>query len=137
MKKIINKIAIALGIVLISVAAVACQKSYEQMTPAEQQKEYEQFQADSLKNCTQNERLAKAFVEGAFDRIPENNGYYKKDKVTVVYDAEQQCWLGTVQYHVDRNNTYYQNEQKFRVYIWETFNGLAKDSEVFYKVVPE
>lgn len=119
---------------LCCIAFVACNKSYDKMSPAQQEKEYVQFQKDSLKQCTQNERLAKSAIEGAFDRIPENNGYFKKDKVTVNYVDSLQCWVGTVKYHVDRNNTYYQASKTFHVKYWCEYDGLAKDMQIFYTV---
>lgn len=105
-------------------------KSQSKMTP--EQKEYAQYQADSLKMCTDNERIVKAAVEGAFDRIPENNGYWKRDKVIVNYNDSLQCWIGTVDYHYDRNNTYYQASKTFQVRYWAEQDGPR--AKVFYTI---
>lgn len=114
MRKFLNKISLFLMGLVLCVASVSCgNKSYNEMTPEQQQKEYVQFQNDSVKFCTETPSLAEAAVKGAFDRIPENNGYYKIDKVDVNYDNELNCWVGTVNYHVDRNNTYYENTAVF------------------------
>lgn len=105
-------------------------KSKIEMTP--EQKEYTQFQLDSLKKCTDNERTVKAAVMGAFDRVPENNGYWKRDKVTVNYNDSLQCWIGVVDYHYDRNNTYFQASKTFHVRYWAEQNG--PNAEVFYTI---
>lgn len=132
MKRIKN-LMLVLSIAILAIAGYSCgNKSYDQMTPEQQQKEYAKFQKDSLEICTKDARLAKAAVEGAFDRIPENNGYWKKDNVNVVYDNELNCWVGTVEYHYDRNNTYFQNQKVIYVHVWYEDNGLAKDGKIYY-----
>lgn len=124
------------GLIISSCMLLSCgnKKSYDELTPEQKQTEYVQFQKDSVKLCTQNERLAKAAVEGAFDRVPENNGYWKKDKVTVNYNDSLKCWVGTVDYHYDRNNTYYQSSKTFYVKYWYETTGLAKDGKLYYTV---
>lgn len=124
-----------MGALILSLASFSCggNKNYDEMTPEEQAKIYSEFQKDSLKNCTQNERLAKAFALGAFDRLPENNSYFKQDKVTCTYSEDLGCWICTVDFHVDRNNTYYQSSKTFHIYIWENFEG-KKESIPQYKV---
>lgn len=129
-----RKFILAIVIAITGMLASCGNKSYEQLTPEQQQKEYAQFQKDSLEQCTKNEIVAKAAVEGAFDRVPENNGYWKKDKVTVNYNDSLQCWEGIVSYHYDRNNTYFESTKKFYVTCWYENNGLAKDGKLFYTV---
>lgn len=133
--KIGNFVAMLLVCVL-ALAGFSCggNKTYSELTPEQQEKEYAKFQKDSVEICTKDKNLAEAFVLGAFDRLPENNGYFKKDHVDVVYDEQLHCWVGTVTYHVDRNNTYYQDTKVFHVNIWLENNGYAKDAQTFYTV---
>lgn len=125
-----------LSILAILIAFVSCgnNKTYDQLTPEQQQKEYIQFQKDSVKLCTQDKLLAEAAVLGAFDRVSENNGYWKKDKVNVEYNDSLNCWVGVVNYHYDRNNTYYESSKTFYVKYWYENNGLAKNAKLFYTV---
>lgn len=116
-------------VMLFAVALVSCGKGNSE---SKVEKEYTEFQADSLKQCTQNERIVKAAVENAFDRIPENNGYWKKDKVTCNYNDSLQLWVGVVDYHFDRNNTYYQSSVKFHAKYWAEQEG--NKAKVFYKI---
>ena len=97
-----------------------------------QQKEYAKFQEDSLKQCTQNERLVLSAIHSAFDRIPENNGYWKQDKVNCYYDNSLNLWVGTVIYHYDRNNTYFQSSEKFHVKFRAEQEGSK--AKIFYKI---
>lgn len=116
-------------IVCLSMVAVSCGGGKGQ-TKAE--KEYAKFQTDSIYQCTQNVGIVKTAVESAFDRIPENNGYWKKDKVTCVYNDSLKLWEGTVDYHYDRSNTYYKSSVKFQVKYWAEQDG--DKAKVFYTV---
>ena len=125
------------GLIISSSMLFSCgnNKNYDDLTPEQKQSEYVKFQKDSVRLCTQDERLAKAAVEGAFDRVAENNGYWKRDKVTVNYDDSLQCWVGTVDYHYDRNNTYFKGSKTFYVKYWyETTTGFAKNGKLYYTV---
>ena len=97
-----------------SLAMVSCGHNNESKV----QKEYSQFQADSLKQCTQNIRLVESSALGAFDRLPENNGYFHRDKVTCFYDNDLKLWVASVNYHYDRNNTYFKSSVTFHVKFW-------------------
>lgn len=109
-------------------------KDYSKLTPEQQEIEYAQFQKDSIRLCTQDKRMAEAAVMGAFDRVPENNGYWKKDDIKVEYNDSLKCWVGTVEYHYDRNNTYYKTYKTFYVKYWYENNGFAKDAKLNYVV---
>lgn len=133
------KIGNFIGILLVCVLALGglgCgnKKAYSELTPEQQAKEYAKFQKDSIETCTRNKTLAEAFILGAFDRLTDNNGYFKKDKIELSYDNELQCWVGTISYHVDRNNTYYQGTKTFHVNIWMENHGYATDSQTLYTV---
>lgn len=137
MIKYLKKLASIVAVSLVAIVAVSCNNTpYEKMTPEQQAKEYAKFQKDSVNLCTKDKVLAKAAVASAFDRIPENNGYFKKDKVTVVYDDDLKCWVGTVDYHVDRNGVYYKAQKVYHVRYWYVNNGLAKDAQLFNTVTP-
>lgn len=125
---------------LLSLSLFSCGNksiSYEQMTPEQQAKEYAQFQKDSLRACTEQKVNAISAVKGAFDRIPENNGFWKRDNINLNYNDSLKCWVGVVDYHVDRNGTYYQASKTFYIKYWAVNMGLAKDMEVFYTITEE
>ena len=116
-----------------SLATVSCGHNNQSKI----QKEYSEFKTDSIKQCTQNVRIVKAAVESAFDRIPENNGFWKRDKVSCVYDNNLKLWVAKVNYHYDRNNTYYKSSVTFHVKYRAEQNGSK--AKVFYSIkqVPE
>lgn len=118
-----------LASILCCLALCACTNS----SMTSEQKDYAKFQKDSLELCTRTPRLAVAAVEGAFDRVPENNSFWKRDKVTVNYNDSLSCWIGTVEYHVDRNNTYYKASKTFYVKYWCVGNS-KKNIETFYSI---
>lgn len=122
-----------LSICLCCFALAACNNTTSQSTSEQSQREYTKFQRDSLKQCTDNKVLAIAAVKGAFDRVPENNGFWKRDKVTVNYNDSLKCWVGDVQYHVDRNGTYYKASKTFYVKYW-CEGTTSKDMQIFYTV---
>lgn len=127
--KHIFKMLTLMGVVLFSMATFSCGNKNGE---TKEQKEYAKFQADSLKQCTQNERIVEAAVLGAFDRVPENNGYWKKDKVTCVYNENLKLWVGIVDYHYDRNNTYFKTSVAFLVKL--TAEQKGDKAEVFYTI---
>lgn len=133
--KIFKKALVLVAGLILSVSLFSCEnKSNTEAVPG-QSKEYVQFQKDSVKLCTKDARIAESAVLGAFDRVPENNGYFKKDKVTLEYNDSLQYWVGVVTYHVDRNNTYYQATKTFYVKYWyEMEEGNPKNAKLFYKV---
>lgn len=130
MKRIIPFILSLVAIIFFSCG----NKSYDQLTPEQQAKEYTQFQKDSLYRCTEDKVAALSAVKGAFDRVPENNGFWKRDKIDLNYNDSLKCWVGVVEYHVDRNGSYYKAYKTFHVKYWAKDNGLSKDTEVFYTV---
>lgn len=129
MKPMLKKILFMLSLCLCCVM-MSCGPRGDSET--KEQKEYASFRADSLKQCTQNLRLAETSVLSAFDKIPENNGYWKKDKVTCTYDDALQLWVATVDYHYDRNGVYYKSSVRFNVKFWAEQKGSKAD--VFYKI---
>ena len=124
-KKLLFSMVLIIGTLMV----VSCSGDNHE---TKQLKEYAKFQADSLKQCTQNESLVLSAIHSAFNRIPENNGYWKQDKVNCYYDNSLKLWVGTVLYHYDRNNTYFQSSVKFHVKYWAIPDGSK--AKLFYKI---
>lgn len=120
---------------MIGISSCENKKAYSDMTPEQQEQAYAKFQKDSLELCTKDARMAEAAVLRAFDAVPENNGYWKKDKVTVDFDPSIQKWVGVVTYHYDRNNVYYQSTKTFYVKYWyEMVDGNPSNGRLFYSI---
>ena len=95
-------------------------------------KEYVEFQTDSLKQCTQNKVLVEAAIKSAFERIAENNGYWKRDNIVYSYSDNLKSWVGIVNYRYDRNGTYFQSSVAFNIKYWAEQDG--NKAKVFYTI---
>lgn len=126
-----------LYILLIPVLAlIACTgKTYDEMTPEEQAKEYVKFQKDSLKVCTQDTRLAQELAIAAFGRATNFSSAYKKHDIKTVYNDSLKCYVTTIPYRMSSGNYYADTKVIFDTRMWYvTKTGLAKDGEVFYTI---
>lgn len=130
-----RKLLFLFGILVSSVMFFSCEnKTFDELTPEQQQKEYAQFQKDSVTVCTQNEYLAKTLVNEAFDRGVYYSKNYKKTKTNVEFNDELQGWVGTVDYNISHDNMFTQGTKVYHLFIWYENNGFAKDGKIFYKI---
>lgn len=130
MKKFLTIITMMFAVICFS----CNNKTYEQMTPEEQQQEYVKFQQDSVKQCTQNVRLVKNLMNEAFDRSVNYSRQYKKNLVDLSYNDSIQGWVGVYDYHVSNGNVYSEGQKTFNLFMWYENNGLAKDARTYYTV---